>query len=119
MLIYRFRKSDMVFDQAIEVPDDTKAIPPYHTFEAPPEKPGHFAVMRNGWVLYKGEKPSDPEQAPEYIKSMFNMAQRQNRAQAYKNEADVLFFKAQRGEATTEEWLAKVEEIKEQFPYQE
>ena len=40
-----------------------------------------------------------------------------NRATAYRNEADPLFFKAQRGEATTDEWTAKVAEIKARFPY--
>lgn len=35
---------------------------------------------------------------------------------AYKEEADPLFFKYQRGEATKEDWLAKVNEIKERFP---
>jgi hypothetical protein len=38
------------------------------------------------------------------------------RAAAYKEESDPLFFKAQRGEATTEEWLAKVEEIRNRYP---
>jgi hypothetical protein len=37
------------------------------------------------------------------------------RAAAYRDEADPLFFQAQRGEATMEEWLAKVEEIKQRF----
>ena len=41
----------------------------------------------------------------------------QKRARAYRNEADPLFFKAQRGEATTDEWTAKVAEIKARFPY--
>ena len=40
-----------------------------------------------------------------------------NRAAAYAAEADPLFFKAQRGEATTDEWTAKVAEIKARFPY--
>lgn len=39
------------------------------------------------------------------------------RAEAYKAEADPLFFKAQRGEATLEEWLAVVADIKARFPY--
>ena len=39
------------------------------------------------------------------------------RAAAYRAEADPLFFKAQRGEATTDEWTAKVAEIKARFPY--
>jgi hypothetical protein len=38
------------------------------------------------------------------------------RQQAYIAEADPLFFKAQRGEATMEEWQAKVAEIKQRFP---
>lgn len=37
------------------------------------------------------------------------------RAEAYRIESDPLFFKAQRGEATMDEWLAKVEEIKQRF----
>jgi len=43
--------------------------------------------------------------------------QEANRAAAYAAEADPLFFKAQRGEATTDEWTAKVAEIKARFPY--
>jgi hypothetical protein len=39
-----------------------------------------------------------------------------NRQAAYINEADPLFFKAQRGEATMEEWQAKIAEIKARFP---
>ena len=35
------------------------------------------------------------------------------RAAAYREEADPLFFKYQRGEATREEWLDKIEEIKQ------
>ena len=39
-----------------------------------------------------------------------------NRQAAYIAESDPLFFKAQRGEATMEEWQAKVAEIKTRFP---
>jgi hypothetical protein len=38
------------------------------------------------------------------------------RKAAYINEADHLFFMAQRGEATMEEWQAKIAEIKARFP---
>lgn len=38
------------------------------------------------------------------------------RRAAYEAEADPLFFKAQRGEATLEEWQAKIAEIKARFP---
>jgi hypothetical protein len=39
------------------------------------------------------------------------------RAEAYRSEADPLFFKAQRGEAEMGDWLAVVEAIKSRFPY--
>lgn len=42
---------------------------------------------------------------------------KENRAVAYRLESDPLFFKSQRGEATEAEWLSKVEEIKQRFPY--
>jgi hypothetical protein len=38
------------------------------------------------------------------------------RKAAYASEADPLFFKAQRGEATLQEWQDKVAEIKARFP---
>ena len=40
-----------------------------------------------------------------------------NRSKAYATEADPLFFKAQRGEATMDEWNAKVAEIRARYPY--
>lgn len=39
------------------------------------------------------------------------------RRAAYVAEADPIFFMAQRGEATMEDWQAKVSEIKARFPY--
>jgi hypothetical protein len=39
-----------------------------------------------------------------------------NRKAAYIAEADPLFFKAQRGENTEQEWLDKVAEIKARYP---
>jgi hypothetical protein len=41
------------------------------------------------------------------------------RATAYTEEADPLFFKAQREEAELTEWEAKVQEIRDRFPYPE
>lgn len=38
------------------------------------------------------------------------------RATAYAAEADPLFFAAQRGEATMEQWRAKVDEIRKRYP---
>jgi len=36
---------------------------------------------------------------------------------AYEKEADPMFFMAQRGEITQEEYLAKMQEIKDRYPY--
>lgn len=41
------------------------------------------------------------------------------RAAAYRAEADPLFFQAQRGKATQQEWLDKIAEIEARFPYPE
>ena len=41
----------------------------------------------------------------------------QQRAAAYAAEADPLFFKAQRGEASMDDWTAAVEAIRARFPY--
>lgn len=41
---------------------------------------------------------------------------RLNRLEAYRNESDPLHMKWQRGEATQQEWLDKIEEIKARFP---
>jgi hypothetical protein len=45
--------------------------------------------------------------------------QEELRRLAYTAEADPLFFMSQRGEATVEEWQAKVAEIKARYPYPE
>jgi len=42
---------------------------------------------------------------------------KQQRAYAYTQEADPLFFKAQRGEILLSEWETKVDEIRARYPY--
>jgi hypothetical protein len=42
---------------------------------------------------------------------------RAQRLQSFAQEADPLFFKAQRGEATIKEWQDKIEEIRARYPY--
>lgn len=49
----------------------------------------------------------------------FNASQKQKRSDAYRNEADPLYFMAQRGEGTVTEWQAKIDEIRARYPYQE
>ena len=53
----------------------------------------------------------------DFLPGLLRQQAEQSRANAYRLEADPLFFKAQRGEATTDEWTAKVAEIKARFPY--
>lgn len=59
--------------------------------------------------LAEGNTPeaADPEPVPDYSAL---------RAQAYRDESDPIFFKYQRGEATKDEWLSKVAEIKARWP---
>lgn len=51
-------------------------------------------------------------------KNTFNAAQKQRRVEAYRNESDPLFFMAQRGQGTMEDWTNKVAEIVARYPYQ-
>lgn len=44
---------------------------------------------------------------------------KEQRRQAYARESDPLYFKWQRGEATQEEYLASIEDIKMRYPYPE
>lgn len=43
--------------------------------------------------------------------------QEPKRAQAYREEADPIFFQAQRGKATQQDWLDKIAEIEARYPY--
>lgn len=65
-------------------------------------------------------QPTESELESAYTAAIAEMAleqSKQNRDVAYRNEADPLFFKYQRGEVTKEEWEAKVEEIRTRYPY--
>jgi hypothetical protein len=52
-------------------------------------------------------EPADPPPVPDYSAL---------RRAAYVAESDPIFFMAQRGEATQQEWLDKVAEIKARWP---
>lgn len=56
------------------------------------------------------------DKTPEQI-TQYNEQQQQNRLLAYERESDPIFFKSQLGTATHEEWVAKREEVKAQYPY--
>jgi hypothetical protein len=72
-----------------------------------------------GFWQYKDGKVVESEFKAEMLKNTFNVGQKQNRQLAYTKESDPLFMKYQRGEATKEEWEAKVAAIAARYPYQE
>ena len=82
-----------------------------------------FKATVNGNIPFAEEEEREADAAEAAwiagAKDRHNAAMKQARESAYKTEADFLFFKAQRGEATMQEWQAKVTEIKARFPYQE
>ena len=89
--------------------------------------PGAEWVLRGNeyagleWLDTKQAQPTEAEVTAEVARleaELPNKIAKENRAAAYKLEADPLFFKAQRGEATQQEWLDKVAEIQARFPYE-
>ena len=81
----------------------------------------YFEVITNATTGEVTTRPYTPEEIAAVIAASIPTLEQQQvaRAAAYRIEADPLFFKAQRGEATLEEWQAKVAEIKARFPYPE
>lgn len=90
-------------------------IPAGCVTEAPPElSEGQRARLVSGsWTVV------DPIPAPAPVEPLppTKAEQEALRRDAYAQEADPIFFMAQRGEATMEEWTAKVAEIKARYPY--
>jgi hypothetical protein len=54
---------------------------------------------------------------PQVKTDLETAAAQRSRANAYREEADPLFFKWQRGEGSEKDWIDKVTEIRELFPY--
>ena len=85
-------------------------------------RPGAKWVLRDDdleWLDKNQTRPTDAEIAAEVARLNALEPARiagENRRAAYAAEADPLFFKAQRGEATMAEWQAKVAEIKTRYP---
>jgi len=85
-------------------------------------RPGAQWVLRGDeleWLDQNQTQPTDAEIDAEVARLTALEPVRiatENRRAAYIAEADPLFFKAQRGEATMEEWQAKVADIKARFP---
>ena len=86
-------------------------------------RPGAEWVLRGDdleWLDQTQTEPTEAEIQAELDRLVAELPRKKAqaaRAAAYTTEADPLFFKAQRGEATIEEWQAKVAEIRSRYPY--
>lgn len=72
-------------------------------FVNPETNPEYLAWLAAG----NTPEPADPSPAPDYSAM---------RRAAYVAESDPIFFMAQRGEATQQQWLDKIAEIKARWP---
>jgi hypothetical protein len=80
--------------------------------DQPQSVSGKRAKWDGGWI-YEDIPQPEPEPEPPNPEPLSDEVLRKI---AYRNESDPLFFKAQRGEATMDEWKTKVEEIKSRYP---
>jgi hypothetical protein len=83
----------------------------YKTQKLVPAQP----VIENGEVFTVQVVNKTAEELAEELAAQ-DVAMKSSRAVAYREQADPLFFKAQRGEVTMEQWLLKVAEIRAQYP---
>lgn len=83
-------------------------------------EPTHVVIVNGEPQEVTAEIVSSLEQQAEEIAQQAQQAYQANienfRRAAYTTEADPIFFKMQRGEATQAEWLAKIAEIKQRYP---
>lgn len=79
-----------------------------------PNDPGnrHYQEVQE-WIA----KGNTPEPMPEPTLAELTAQVEAQRQTAYHTESDPIFFRAQRGEATLQEWEAKVNEIRARYPY--
>lgn len=83
--------------------------------EPPVTSENEAAQWTNGsWIVVSTLVPEAP--VPEVSPST-KADQEVARAEAYRTESDPIFFMAQRGEATMDEWTSKIAEIKVRYPY--
>lgn len=72
--------------------------------------------VRKVVVVTRDAVPMSSEQINGILANKLQVSKSQ-RAEAYRNEADPLFFKWQAGESREAEWLEKREEIRGRYPY--
>lgn len=86
-------------------------------------RPGAEWVLRGDdleWLDTKQTEPTEAEIQAELARLIAEQPYKEvraNRAAAYAAESDPIFFKAQRGEATMDDWRTAVAAIQLSFPY--
>jgi hypothetical protein len=76
----------------------------------------YFEVITNAQTGEVTQRPLTDAEIAELNRPPTAEEQEALRKAAYIAESDPLFFKYQRDEATKDEWLAKIEEIKARYP---
>jgi hypothetical protein len=89
-------------------------LPEYDPFKERMEE-GAPVFSSGTWVRAWEKVQLSEQEAAQYLEAHQETVRRQ-RLSAYRDEADPLYFKWQRGEATQYDWLNKIAEIKERFP---
>ena len=82
----------------------------YGDIDATSERPNDYSLP----VINNGVHTGWAEDADLKIQHNENVIL--NRKSAYVAESDPIYFMSQRGEATEQEWLDKIQEIKERYP---
>ena len=70
--------------------------------------------------LSESPKPSEEDLRSEWAQVEYEVAYeavQKARQTAYQAESDPIFFDFQRGEATEDEWLDAIQDIKDRYPY--
>jgi hypothetical protein len=88
----------------------TPTQPPEHTETEVVEDAGYLQLADGTWQQAWRVRPMTEHE----LEALAQQKDEQRKA-AYQNEADPLFFKWQRGEATEQQWLVKIAEIKQRY----
>lgn len=74
------------------------------------------SLVNGQWQIGWSVVALTPEDVAQKI-AKAKAGQEAKRAEAYRTESDPILFMSQRGEATAQEWEAKIAEIKARYPY--
>jgi len=100
-----------VVEKTRETEDDAGTIYEYDRYIV------QFADRSNLADLIEKDYESWLKVAEKQYAEKWDKEQEEKRKQAYKEEADPLFFKAQLDEKSSNDWKDKVEEIRNKYPY--